>query len=83
MANSIKTTKAKIRKDYIELLQSEFDFYTAGSRALDLAHVAVDAALDGTMKNHGKLWQQVLIANGLPKAASLKVLQALPDGDKS
>ena len=72
-------TKSSIKKDYIEILQNLYDFYTEGSRPLELANLAADKALAGKMKLEGAAWTQALLLHGIDaKRVTLKALAELP-----
>lgn len=72
-------TKSSIKKDYIEILQNLYEFYTEGSRPLELANLAADKALAGKMKLEGAAWHQALLAHGIDsKRVTLKTLAGLP-----
>lgn len=71
-------TKSAVKTVYIAQLQARYPFYTEGSRPLELAHQAADAALSGAMKLDGECWDNALQACGLSKRITLKALAALP-----
>lgn len=71
--------KASIKKRYIELLQSNFAFYTEGSRPLKMANEAADNALAGKLKLTGDCWFQALTEHNLKKTITQKALAALPE----
>lgn len=72
------TTKTAIKSAYIAALQAAYPFYEEGSRPLELAHKAADAALNGVQTIKGECWDKALEACGLSKWATLKELAALP-----
>lgn len=72
-------TKAKLKACYIRNLQATYPFYTEGSRPLELAHKAADAAISGAQKLKGDCWDAALTECGLSKSITLKALAALPE----
>ena len=75
----LKANKEGMRELYIAELQAHYPFYTEGSRPLELAYKAVDAALAGKMKLAGECWERVLQTYSLPLNVTLKTLSALPE----
>jgi len=73
------TTKQAIKSAYIRRLQAAYSFYVEGSRPLELANLAADAALSGVQKIKGDCWDAALAECGLPKSITLKALAALPE----
>lgn len=70
-------TKAQVKATYIAQLQARYEFYTDGSRPLDMASKAADAALAVTMKLKGDAWEAALKECGLSPRITLKDLEAL------
>ena len=63
----------------ISKVQNLYDFYTEGSRPLELANLAADKALAGKMKLEGAAWTQALLLHGIDaKRVTLKALAELP-----
>jgi hypothetical protein len=74
------TSKATLKARYIANLQATYPFYVEGSRPLQLANEAADAALAGTLKLKGECWDKALKECGLPKGITLKALAGLEAG---
>lgn len=71
--------KTTIKKAYIEKLQAAYPFYTAGSRPLQLANDAADAALAGKIKLDGVCWESAVTqVTGMTKW-TMKNLSELPE----
>jgi hypothetical protein len=70
-------TKAQVKAAYIAALRRTYPFYTEGSRALELAHLAADKALAGAMKLEGAAWDEALKECGLSPRVTLRQLAAL------
>jgi hypothetical protein len=75
----LKANKAGMRDLYIAELQARYPFYTEGSRPLEMARKAVDAALAGKMELEGECWARVLDTYSLPRNITMKALAALPE----
>lgn len=74
----LKANKEGMRELYIAELQAQYPFYTEGSRPLELAYQAVDAALSGKIKLAGECWERVLRTYSLPLNISNKSLAKIP-----
>ncbi len=72
-------TKGEVKARYIALLQSTYPFYTDGSRALETAHLAVNAALAGQMTLRGDCWEKALTESGLRKNATRTEISQLAE----
>lgn len=72
------TTKAKLKADYIANLQNTYPYYAPGSRALELANLAVDRTLAGELNLQGDQWLRTLRDNGLSIYITRKALAELP-----
>ena len=73
------TTKALVKTRYISELQSRYEFYTPGSRPLELAKQAIDKALSGQMKLKGDAWDATLKGCGLSPRITMAELANLPE----
>ncbi len=71
-------TKTLVKAQYIAHLQARYSFYVEGSRQLELANQAVDAALAGTLKLQGECWTNALVDCGLSKRITMRELAELP-----
>ena len=76
-------TKSAIKADYLAGLADAYEWARNGGpvqeRGLHLAGEAADKALAGKMRLEGEVWYAALAANGVHKAAPLRVLAELPD----
>lgn len=73
----MNATKSSIKAMYISELQAMYPYYTEGSRGLELAHEAADAALAGKQRLQGGCWTKALAAHGV-NTWTLKKLRGLP-----
>jgi hypothetical protein len=72
------TTKAAVKSAYITNLKARYPFYTDGSRPLEMANEAADAALEGRVRLQGDCWSLALQQCGLNQRITLRELAALP-----